>query len=402
MPWYKLIVAYDGTRFHGFQRQIDNLAMMERMKDKLLLAATRPKKRPHYDLAGPNTGIRKGCNISIQEVLEMALLEMFPTLSVQDLAFKFAGRTDKGVHARGQVCTVQLPLCMDADIEEKSRPSSHAQAVECNNHVLNRADFNYDATCWKLRKDMNSRLPIDISVHYVTCLSLEEDVNAVLDPRRDVQLKQYTYTVRYRRKSRSDHPNISDMIDGSGPHSMRTAFDSPCIWVVPWALRDEQMSWLCQQFAGKERDFYHFIHKADRGKYDSTLFTIERMEFEILNVTMEHIHVPSQSPLLASQPGDQKCEGPDEGIPALTSSGTGSSSIFSSEIVTGRLIFEAKSFRRTMLRNIVGYCVDVCRNVVGAPSMESVFHVPHSEEAAETVIIHAAPASGLCLEWVKY
>jgi tRNA pseudouridine(38-40) synthase len=398
MPLYKLIVAYDGTRFHGFQRQIDNLAMMERMKDKLLLAATRPKKRPHYDLAGPNTGVRKGCNISIQEILEMVLLEMFPTLSVQDLAFKFAGRTDKGVHARGQVCTVQLPLSIDAGNEEGSL---HSQAVECNNYVLNRADFNYDATCWKLRKDMNSRLPIDISVHHVSCLSLGEDGNSVLDPRRDVQRKQYTYTVRYRRKSSSDHPNAPDMIDGSGPHSMRTAFDSPCLWVVPWALRDEQMPWLCQHFAGRERDYHHFIHKADRGKYDSTLFTIERMEFEILNVTIEHIHVSSQSPLLASQPDDQERDSLDDtiiGIPATTPSGPRSSSILSSEIVTGRFIFEAKSFRRTMLRNIVGYCMDVCRNAVGAPSMESVFHVRHSE----AVIIHAAPASGLCLEWVKY
>jgi tRNA pseudouridine(38-40) synthase len=384
MPLYKLIVAYDGTRFHGFQRQIDNRTMMERMKDKLSLAASRPKKRPHFDLSGPNTGVRKGCNISIQEVLEMVLLELFPSCSVQDIAFKFAGRTDKGVHARGQVCTVQLPSTMDLSIiNEENIPS---QVAEFTNHIFDSTDFNYEATCWKLRKDMNSRLPIDVSVQHVSCLSLEEVSKAVLDPRRDVQLKQYTYTVRYRRKCGSDHPTANDMIDGSGPHSIRTAFDSPCLWVVPWALRDDLLSWLCQQFAGRERDYLHFIHKADRGKYDSTLLTIERMEFEILNVTAEHIYVSSSSSLTVSQSENKECYVPD-----------GTNGILSSEVVTGRFIFEAKSFRRTMLRNIVGYCIDVCRNVVSVPLIESVFH-----DSQEAVTINSAPASGLCLEWVKY
>lgn len=205
MPFYKLIVAYDGTRFHGFQRQIDNPTMMERMNDKLLLAAMRPKKRPHYDLVGPNTGVRKGCNISIQEVLEMVLLEMFPTCSIHDIAFKFAGRTDKGVHARGQVCTTQLPLTIDTINEEQSHPLRPSQAAEFTNHLFDSSECNYDATCWKLRKDMNSRLPIDVSVQHVSCLSLEENGSTVLDPRRDVQLKQYSYTVRFRRKM-LDHP----------------------------------------------------------------------------------------------------------------------------------------------------------------------------------------------------
>ena len=33
-------------------------------------------------------------------------------------------------------------------------------------------------------------------------------------------------------------------------------------------------------------------------------------------------------------------------------------------VVTARLVFGAKGFRRTMVRNLVGFCVDVCRGAV--------------------------------------
>jgi tRNA pseudouridine38-40 synthase len=64
---YKSIVAYDGTEFEGFQRQ----------------------KR----------GIR-----TVQASLETALRE----LGWQERSIRAAGRTDRGVHARGQVISYQL------------------------------------------------------------------------------------------------------------------------------------------------------------------------------------------------------------------------------------------------------------------------------------------------------
>lgn len=62
MEYYKSIIAYDGTEFHGFQRQAE--------------------------------GIR-----TVQEELEKALR----TLGWEESSLKAAGRTDAGVHARGQV-----------------------------------------------------------------------------------------------------------------------------------------------------------------------------------------------------------------------------------------------------------------------------------------------------------
>lgn len=67
MALYKSIVAYDGTLFQGFQRQAD--------------------------------GIR-----TIQSVLEDALRSM----GWREASLQAAGRTDSGVHARGQVISYEL------------------------------------------------------------------------------------------------------------------------------------------------------------------------------------------------------------------------------------------------------------------------------------------------------
>ena len=66
MPRYKLTIEYDGTSFVGWQRQTNGLA--------------------------------------VQEVIEAAIL----TLSGESVVVHGAGRTDAGVHARGQVGHIDL------------------------------------------------------------------------------------------------------------------------------------------------------------------------------------------------------------------------------------------------------------------------------------------------------
>ena len=68
MARYQLILAYDGTEFFGFQRQGD----------------TR----------------------TVQSVVENALKE----LGWQEDTILFAGRTDTGVHANGQVISFSIEL----------------------------------------------------------------------------------------------------------------------------------------------------------------------------------------------------------------------------------------------------------------------------------------------------
>lgn len=334
MPIYKLIVAYDGTRFHGFQRQIDNATMMDRFETKN--AAMRPKKRPHYNV--DNGGTRKGCNLTVQEVLEMLLLDLYPGTTVDGICLKFAGRTDKGVHALGQVCVVNL---FPAD----------ANSVGYDEPVCR---------CWKLRKDINSRLPVDVSVQEVTYLGDSSE----FDPRHDVKRKRYSYSIKYRRSD-------ARIAVVAGPHTIRHAFDPPSIWVCPWSLDDSMLSAHCQKLSGSH-NYSNFVHKADRDTKDQNV-TIDRIDFEIISTR-------------------------EESISALPDELDGKRASISTAVVTGRFVFEATGFRRTMIRNLVGYCVDICRQLPGIVPIEEIF-TPRTDTAAK---ICAAPAVGLCLESVAY
>jgi tRNA pseudouridine(38-40) synthase len=382
---------------------------MAQYRDKKLLASLRPKKRPHfYDVDTATCHeegiprIRKGCNVSVQEVLEFVLLDMYnppsaaaaatatsTELAVQEISLTFAGRTDKGVHANGQVCLVHLPKPesdRNGAIDQGGNPTETGGDTD----TAARTTSYYDYFCWKLRNDMNSRLPLDISVQHVTQLP----EYATFDPRRDVTLKKYTYTVRYRRcstnadtnstkeNSLTDETKLLQMIEQcGGPHSIRSATDPYCLWIVPWALCNDGtiLPRLCQQFMGTQRNFYYLIHKADRDNpKKSPLHTIHEMSYEITNTSIEWITSHSSQQTMVS-----------------------------SEIVTGRFTFIAKSFRRTMIRNIVGYCIDACRqNIPTVPAIESLLSYDNNDrnriDDRNPVIVNAAPASGLCLEAVTY
>ena len=114
MRHVKLIVSYDGTAYRGSQRQKN--------------ART------------------------VQEVLEKALREILK----EKVRLLFAGRTDAGVHAEGQVVSFQtartLPLL-------------------------------------GLRRGLNTLLPKDVIVQSAT------EVDSYFHPRFDASLKQYRYTI---------------------------------------------------------------------------------------------------------------------------------------------------------------------------------------------------------------
>ena len=101
-------------------------------------------------------------------------------LSVDDICLRFAGRTDRGVHANGQIVTIYLPT---------------DQAIIKNDDLNRQQQY-----LLMLRKSMNSRLPIDISIQSIHIISKEKE----FDPRRSAKLKQYTYTIKYRRRIRNN------------------------------------------------------------------------------------------------------------------------------------------------------------------------------------------------------
>lgn len=301
MPCCKLIVQYDGSRFNGFQRQTASLCQ------------ERPPKQARFT----QNGSKKHVPFTLQDCLEHALLGWTGCETIQALRLRAAGRTDKGVHAIGQVIAIDVPLSLEQ--EE-----------------------------WELCRATNTRLPDDVAV------TSFEMCHESFDPRHDAMLKQYTYTMRYRRRVLDATGQVLPICLG-GIYSLRSAFDSSCLYKCPWPLEDSNLAELCRKLAGVH-DYSCFVHKDDRRKRDNVM-EVTKFHVEYLNVSKE--------------------EGP---------------------AVTVKFTLEAKGFRRTMVRNLVGFVVDVCRGQVEASQVDSVW--TGTNEAA--AMVHAAPACGLCLVKVFY
>lgn len=312
----KLVVAYDGSRFKGFQRQSSGASERGRPASEQVQP---PSKRRRLD---NNHTSKKKIPLTIQECFEDAM-EQYTELDRSQLRMRFAGRTDGGVHARGQVVAISLP--------ESVVPPDRSEL-------------------WKIRKSINSRLPDDISVESVSLLVGNSD----FDPRKDAIKKLYSYTLRFRRKVHDANGEVLP-ICGSGPNCIRSALDGKTIWIAPWTLDDSNMERYCQQLTG-EHDYSAFVHKRSRREKENIL-TVEKFTCERLSMTTE------EAPIL-----------------------------------TVRFHVEAKGFRRGMVRNLVGFVVDLCRGQLS----ESIFGTIWSgtDEAAKAV--NSAPPFGLCLEHVAY
>ena len=187
---------------------------------------------------------------------------------------------------------------------------------------------------------------------------------------------------------------------GVGSQTFRTALDdSPCLWLCQDPIDDQQLlPTVCQRLAGTH-DYSAFVHKAARNQKDNTL-TVSRLEF----VVLQEYELPS----LYLQPQREEGDGEREQERQPTTSSCASASDTADnlqqqdqeeiEIVLGQFIVEGQRFRRTMVRNLVGYAVAVAQ---GKKAMltDSFWTLPVTEAAQQ---IHSAPPTGLCLEFVKY
>lgn len=303
---YLLTIAYDGFRYRGFQRQSSSAP------------ASRVTKRPRY----LDNGRKEALAVhTIQDCLEEALLGLWPELTLETLRLRVSGRTDAGVHARGQVVAIDVaqPLITEGGTQ---------------------------SSLWQTIRSINSRLPSDISVERI------QPCRFGFHPRQEAIKKQYSYTLRYRRKVIGDD-GAPLPICHSGVHTIRRPHDAACLWVCPFALDDRAMAENCQALSG-QHDFYAFVHKEERNKRSND-FVLETFLYNVLDETKE-----------------------------------------AAPVVTVQFILEAKGFRRSMVRNLIGFLVDYCRGEV--PTIERVWEA--NEEAAR--LVKAAPASGLCLEQVWF
>ncbi len=116
MPVYRLDLAYDGSGFHGYARQPD---------------------------------VR-----TVQGELEGALMRILGLR--RSPATRVAGRTDAGVHARGQVVSLDLPQAVDADRLHRSLNSILSPEVVVRR--LAEAPPGFDARRWARSRTYRYRI----------------------------------------------------------------------------------------------------------------------------------------------------------------------------------------------------------------------------------------------------
>lgn len=159
MPRYRLTIAYDGTEFHGWQKQ----------------------EPPDPDAPAPDPlgGEVRRARIemrTVQGVVERAVREVVR----EPVILLGASRTDAGVHARGQVAAFTC-----SDLAEEPRPGAGGESGEPR---ATRTGWPAERGTEPLLRAINSRLPGDILV--VAAAIAPRD----FDPIGHAARKCYSYT----------------------------------------------------------------------------------------------------------------------------------------------------------------------------------------------------------------
>lgn len=220
MPRYKLTIAYEGTAFHGWQRQ-----------ELTGEAADRARASAHRD-----AWVEDGDGVSlrtVQGVVQRAVREVVR----EPVEVVGASRTDSGVHARGQVA-----------------------AFTCSGDEPGATGWPRDRGVDRLARAINGRLPEDAVV------VLAEDVTRptgepVFDPVRDARAKAYSYTV-----------HLMPGWSGSGQPPVRPIFERRTVYVTHGTLDVHAMGRAAAELVG-EHDFAGFA-AAGHGR----LTTVRRID----------------------------------------------------------------------------------------------------------------------------
>lgn len=157
-----------------------------------------------------------------------------------------------------------------------------------------------------------------------------------------------------------------DPICNSGPHTIRHAFDRPDIWNCPWALAQNIMPQICTKLGGRH-DFTCFVHKSERKK-----------KINVIDLEKFCVKFTSESTQTLGTSNDEVN--------------------VESSCVIALFILEAKGFRRSMVRNLIGFLVDISRGLCKVDDVN--LALSGVDDGAN--IINAVPACGLCLEKVQY
>jgi len=416
-----MTIEYNGFEYAGFQRQtathIDTSSCNHQRSNK----KARKSKRT---------------SSTIQHEIEMAL-QQYTNLSIATLRVRGAGRTDKGVHATGQVTAFDIPLellniddnnCIicaedtnskeEGDINKEILSKHCMKHIQDAYHILNKHISSTKTTTdndkktndkkntatfidlWQIRRALSTRLPTDIVIQSIR---LYTDIYNPFEPRNRIQCKTYMYNLRFRclaylndddesssneKQSSCTSPDTTNRaqlhpICNSGPHLLRRITDQNTVWLCQWPLNPSLIRQACNMFVGKH-NFVNFVHKDERKKTNSTSNAEE-------DTSSDHV-----IDLFEFSVDIQSEEEEDTSLPP---------------VMNATFTLKAKGFHRSMVRLLVGFVVDVARGkqrLEDIPILlldekeEDVIVKPPTAETLASLKVHAAPACGLCLTKVEY
>lgn len=384
-----MTIEYNGFAYAGFQRQTStppNNTTKSNINKSTQDSPVPTRKRPHpSQLASDNKKSNKYAPTTVQQQIENAL-QQWTYLSVATLRVRGAGRTDKGVHASGQVVAFDVPLNLlqlkDACTNETSEDtdctetiSGHALPIlqEACQRFQASNGFNGDVSqssegkannqafidFWQVRRAISTRLPPDIVIQTVwiwtgTC---------PFEARQGIACKTYTYKLRFRSLAHVNTTNGDQVVHpicNAGPHLLRRVSDQNNVWLSPWPLDPTILSPACKTFVGTH-DFSNFIHKEDKKRAKEKDHTINLLCFDVC----------------LCQEGEASMLPP---------------------VYNATFTLKAKGFHRQMIRNLVGFVADVAR---GLQKLESIPLLLQGTKHS-TIRVNAAPACGLSLDAVRY
>ncbi|KAL3811064.1 hypothetical protein ACHAXA_009012 [Cyclostephanos tholiformis] len=444
---FVLTIEYNGYQYAGFQRQTPTFNPQCQQQQN---------QRPAYNHISERsrkTSSTSSHLITIQHQIEMAL-QQWTNLSIATLRVRGAGRTDKGVHASGQVVAFDVPvrlLKLDPNClyneEEDALSGQCIQHLQEAYHVLVRhkqlskmrtrcgsTTSHYNATRktlidqWQIRRAITTRLRCsDIVIRsvrmYTGCSTTRP-----FEPRRGIIRKTYVYRLRFRRLARLQNNDVTSLVSSSstianancdarhekecihpichaGPHILRRIHDNNTVFLCPWSLDSALLHSACAAFVGRH-NFVNFVHKDERkaavnsgnvdedAKYSSATFDDDSRGCVDQTESRESRPPPHEIDLI-----EFKVVESDEDEWEVNED-----QCILPPVVNATFTLSAKGFHRSMVRNLVGFAVDVARGV------RSIEDIPmlllktsrDNDSTLDNGIVNAAPACGLSLAKVEY